>query len=124
MAPPSEKRDKGKTTQRPSSQTAPVPFFQNRAQLVTLSISVASLLGGGAFFFGALNMRTEFGERIAKVESRLDLMEYFARKQLTAQAQKLLGIDNVQVAIVNQKSNIFYPITPKPPPLPVGVPRR
>lgn len=69
------------------------------------------------FFFGALDMKTDFGERIARLESKLDLFESTVRKQLIAKAQDLLGTTDVQVALINQRSDIIIPISEKRPPL-------
>jgi hypothetical protein len=114
-----ELADRAASTTTPGGQNPPPPFFQNRAQLVSIGIAVISLIASAAFFFGALHMKTDLGERIAKVETKLDVFESAVRKQLIAKAQELLSTDNVQVALVNQRSDTIFPISEKLPPVPV-----
>jgi hypothetical protein len=101
-------------------QDANPPPAQQPHWFTLIAPGIAFLLAtiAGAFFFGTLNTKTDFGERVARVESRLDVFESAVRKQLIAKAQELLGTSNVQVALINQRSDIIFPFSEKRP-LPV-----
>lgn len=101
-------------------QDAKTPSTQQPHWFTLIAPGITFLLAiiAGAFFFGILNMKTDFGERIARVESRLDVFESVVRKQLITKAQELLGTSNVQVALINQRADIIFPFSEKRP-LPV-----
>jgi hypothetical protein len=103
----------------------------NRLPQLAAGVAVLASIIAGGFYFGTLQMRTEFGERIAGVETNVKGLEnsikflfekYVLRdKELQTKAANTLKTPNVQLAYVNLRSNVAIAVPDKTPPPPISV---
>ncbi len=84
--------------------------------VLTVGISLISLVGVGAFYFGTLQLRTESGERVVKIETtmtdlekKVDFLIGHRLQDSKAQAEKILNARAIQVAYVTPTSKVVLP---------------
>ena len=113
--------------QEPSASALPV----NWVSQVAAAVAVVGFILGGGFYFGTLQMRTEFGERVASIETntkglekKIDIIfeEYVLKdKDLQTKAAKVIKTENVRLSYVKLRSNATFSVPDKTPSVPIAI---